>query len=123
LKKGLNLYDKNNNQLTPLNMIDNESRVTFLPSKKTLSFYRIASDNRQYVLFAETLKILPKELKILILSMYYKLNSKIIFAKINKLIPILFNPCDETNMYNFTQLSNDLNYFPLLYRPAVFSYE
>ncbi len=123
LKKGLNIYDKNNDQLTPLNIIDNEPELTLLPSRKALSFYRIASDNRQYVLFAETLKILPKELRILILIMYYKLNTKTIFAKIEKLVPAFFNPYveknTEKNTYNFTQLSDDVRYFPLLYRPTL----
>lgn len=119
MKKGLNLYAQNNNQFTALDMLDKQYTLNPIPSRIMLSFWRVASNHRQCSLFKKILKTLPKELRTLILTYYYKLNIKTIFAKINKLTPSLLDPHDKKSKYNFTQLANDLHYFPLLYRPVV----
>lgn len=121
--KKLNIYARNKNQLTPLDIINGKLYPHIFLSGMMQSFRRVTSDNMHYILFKEILDILPKDLRISILILYYKLNIETIFAKIAKIKPFLLG-LDISKRSNFKeQLTHDCHYFPLLYRPTTFSYE
>jgi len=127
IDKKLNIHARNNQQLTPLDIILNTTTKKPCPSifcsAMVRSFLGVVSDNIHYVLFEEILNRLPNELRIFILKFYYKLNIETIFAKIAKIQDTLLlkTPTEQSDFKQ--QLLHDLHYFPLLYRPAVISYE
>lgn len=123
IEKGLNIYARNKNHLTALDMINNTYQK--LPmSQIALSFWRVTSDHMQYALFKEILQKLPAELRIFILYFYYRLNINTILAKIIKRNPVLLSEHKGLEVSDLLiRLPNELHHFPLLYRPAGFSYE
>jgi ankyrin repeat protein len=123
IQKGLNIHARNKDHLTALDMI-NDTYQNFPISQIALSFWRVTSDYMQYALFKKILQILPKDLRIFILYFYYRLNINTILAKIIKRDPVLLGEYRGLEINNWLiRLPNELHHFPLLYRPAGFSYE
>lgn len=118
LSNELDIYARNNHGFTPLDIITIKNYSRPIPSNMMQSFWRVTSDHQSYDALREILSVLPKDLRIFILALYYKLNIETIFAKACIQRPDFLSPY-ESQRQKFKQfLYDDLYFFPLLYRSA-----
>ena len=86
---------------------------------KYYSLLRASSNLTQCSLFKEALKALPKELIIIILHSFYKINIDTIFAKLyKKRLALLYTNPSRKNRIKQT-LGEDISHFPLLWQASI----
>ncbi len=115
----LDIYARNKKGETVFDKINTQYNISFVSSIMKQSFLRVSSDRLPCALFRQMLDIIAiKDVFPLILIFYYKLNIETIFAKICKKNindDIMSHPTQRLKEFK-ANLSNNLCYFPLLFR-------